>query len=176
MKNTLGLLALLVLAFPAFGCDEECQKEKASAANNVEFPGYLSWKFCEDTKLSFMEGDIPSLENYRNTRLNVEHKRRMTNIKSFVEQRKEWLSECDSYMDLTQHGRIFADKETTEQVFAAMDAVTHELGAALSGVTYVAEGVEQGEDVIIGSKFDSLFKLIDNHRTKMMLKSQFVTN
>lgn len=176
MKNTLGLLVLLVLAFPAFGCDEECQKEKASVANNLEFPGYLSWKFCEDTKTSFMEGDIPSLESYRNDRLNVEHKRRMTNIKTFVEQRKEWLAECDTYMDLTQHGRIFMDQATTEQVFTAMDAVAQELKAAINGVTYVSEGSEGGDNVILSSKFDNLFKLIENHRTKMMLKSQFVTN
>lgn len=176
MKKILGLCVLLALAFPALGCDEECQRERASAANNVEFPGYLTWKFCEDTKLSFMEGDIASLENYRSERLNVEHKRRMTNIRDFVVQRKEWLQECDRYLELTQHGRIFTDQATTDEVFAAMDAVTKELNAALKGVTYVSEDSGRGEDVIIGSRFDNLFKLIDTHRTKMMLDSQFVTN
>lgn len=172
----LGTCALFALSSPALSCDEACQKEKASAKHNIEFPGYLSWKFCEDTKSSFMEGDISSLENYKNKRLNVQHRNRMKNIKSFIEQRKDWLLECDQYFDLTNHGRIFTDVKTTESIFSAMDVVTKELEALIGGVTYVAEGVEQDENQIIASKFDQLFKLVDAHKTQTMLKSQFVTN
>ncbi len=176
MKKLIGTFALLVLAFPAFSCDEACQKERASVNNNIEIAGYLSWKFCEDTKSSFMEGDIASLENYKNKRMNVQHRNRMKNIKSFVEQRKEWLQECDTYFELTNHGRIFIDEKTTELIFAAMDSVSEELGSLLHGVTYVAEDSGQDGNQIIASKFDNLFKLVDDHKTQSMLKSQFVTN
>ncbi|MGH1469834.1 MAG: hypothetical protein ACRBCS_01470 [Cellvibrionaceae bacterium] len=176
IKKLLGTCALLVIALPAFSCDEACQKDKASAKHNIELPGYLSWKFCDDTKASFMEGDISSLENYKNKRLNVQHRNRMKNIKSFIEQRKEWLQECDQYFDLTNHGRIFIDAKTTKSIFAAMDSVSKELGALIGGVTYVSEGVDQDENQIIAGKFDNLFKLVDAHKTQSMLKSQFVTN
>lgn len=175
MNKLLGVFTLLVLAFPALGCDEACQRDRASVNHNVEFPGYLSWKFCEDTKLTFMENDVPSLERYRQERLDIEYKVRMRNIKRFVEQRKEWLSECDNYFELTNHGRIFKDEETTDQIFAAMNEVATQLDNAIKGITYVASE-DQDKSAIIGAKFDSLFKLVNDHKTLMMLKGQFVTN
>ncbi|GAB1268470.1 hypothetical protein NBRC116493_17230 [Aurantivibrio infirmus] len=175
MKKLIGLLVLFGVALPALGCDEACLKNRASATHNIEFPGYLTWKFCEDTKASFMEGDIPSLQNYRNKRLNIKHKNRMKNIQSFVEQRKEWLQECDKYMQLTDHGRIFKDSKTTGEVFESMDAVSKELASLIQGATYVsAEGGSDNE--VVASKFDQLFKLVDDHKTMMMIKGQFVTN
>ncbi|MGQ9427551.1 hypothetical protein ACXYTJ_04310 [Gilvimarinus sp. F26214L] len=175
MNKLIGLIVLLVLAAPALGCDEACQRERATAQSNVEFASYLSWKFCEDTKLSFMQSDVPSLKNFRNTRLDTQYKGRIRNIKTFVDQRKAWLMECDGYMTQTNHGRIFGDEATTTKLFAAMDAMSTELGKAIKGVTYVASG-DQDENAIIASKFDSFFKLMDDHRAVMSLKGQFVTN
>ena len=175
MKKSLAVLMLLVCAAPAFSCDEACQRDRASVTNNVEFPSYLTWKFCDDTKNSFMQSDIRSLESYRTKRLNIEHRNRMKNIKEFVEQRKQWLQECDNYLELTDHGRIFRDEETTEKIFAAMDDVSKELDSLLRGVTYVNEdGLV--DNSIIATKFDTFFQLIDDHKTVMMLKGQFVTN
>ena len=177
MKRLFVIVALLVLSVPAFSaCDDEaCLRDRASVTNNVEFPGYLNWKFCEDTKNSFMQADVRSLESYRSKRLNIEHRNRMKNIKQFVEQRKEWLQECDNYMEMTDHGRIFRDETTTEKIFAAMDDVANELGTILKGVTYVNEE-GQIDNSVIGKKFDDFFQLVDDHRTVMMLKGQFVTN
>lgn len=175
MNKLLGFTILLVLAFPALGCDEACQRERASVTYNLEFPSYLSWKFCEDTRMAFVESDIASLERYRTSSLDTKQKGGMYNIKNFIEQRKAWLTECDDYMDKTNHGRIFKDEATTQKVFAAMEAVSTELGKAIKGVTYVATG-EQDENAIIASKFDQLFKLVDDHKAVMMLKGQFVTN
>ncbi|GAB1256919.1 hypothetical protein NBRC116494_14210 [Aurantivibrio plasticivorans] len=176
MKKLFGLSFLLALAFPVFACDEACQRDRAEALQGSEFPGYLSWKFCEDTKASFVEGDVRSLEKYRDTRINIQHKRRMKNIQNFVEQRKEWLVECDNYFVATKNGRIFQDDKTTQEIFSAMDDVASELASAINGVTYVAESEETAPTAIIGGKFDSLFKMVDDHKTVMMLKGQFVRN
>ena len=109
MKKFLGTFILLVLAFPAFSCDEACQKERASVNNNIEIAGYLSWKFCEDTKASFMEGDISSLQNYKNKRMNIEHRNRMKNIKKtmgkFNFKPPAWLDENitdDQFMKIAE--------------------------------------------------------------------------
>jgi hypothetical protein len=175
MKKLLGFTVLLVLAFPALGCDEACQRDRASVTHNVEFPGYLSWKFCEDTRMAFVESDISSLEKYRRDRLDTKYKGSMRNIKNFIEQRKSWLAECDDYMNKTNRGRIFKDDATTLQLFAALDSVSGELDKVIKGVTYVSSG-DQDENAIIGSRFDQLFKLVDDHKAVMMLKGQFVTN
>lgn len=175
MKKLLAIAVLLSIAAPALACDESCERENASATYNADFPSYLSWKFCEDTKLAFVDSDVSSLENYRNTRLDTQYKGSMNNIKKFVEQRKAWLTECDDYMKKTNHGRIFKDQATTEQVFAAMDEIAKELNRAIKGVTYIAVG-GQDDNAIIATKFDHLFKLVDDHRAVMMLQGQFVTN
>jgi predicted transcriptional regulator len=175
MNKLLAFAVLLVLASPALGCDETCQRDRASVTYNVEFPGYLSWKFCEDTRMAFVESDVSSLERYRKDRLDTKYKGSMRNIKDFIEQRKSWLAECDDYMNKTNRGRIFKDDATTQQLFTSMDAVSSELDKVIKGVTYVASG-DQDEQTIIGSKFDQLFKLVDDHKAVMMLKGQFVTN
>lgn len=175
MNKLLGFIALLVLAFPALGCDEACQRDRVADSQNVTFPGYLSWQFCEDTKATFIESDVPSLENYRESQLDTRHKGGMNNIKKFIEQRKEWLLECDNYMTLTNYGRIFKDDESTETLFASLDSVAKELDRAIKGVTYVAND-EQDANLIIGSKFSRLFTVVDNHKAVMMRQGQFVTN
>lgn len=175
MIKLLGFTLLLVLAFPALACDEACQRDRASVTHKVEFPGYLSWKFCEDTRMAFVESDISSLEKYRKNRLDTKYKGSMRNIKNFIEQRKSWLAECDDYMNKTNRGRIFKDEATTQLLFSSMEAVSGELEKAIKGVTYVSNG-DQDENAIIASKFDQLFKLVDDHKAVMMLKGQFVTN
>lgn len=173
MKKLLVSFLLLGLSLPTFACeDEQCLRDRASVTNNIEIPGYLTWQFCEDTKNTFMTADVRSLENYRTKRLNIEHRNRMRNIKSFVEKRKEWLAECDNYFTMTNHGRIFRDEETTEEIFAAMDTVASELDAVLRGVTYVNEDGEI-DNSVVANKFDSFFKLVEDHKTVMMLKGQF---
>src|SRR5690606_29216813 len=97
------------------------------------------------------------------------------NIQSFVQQRKEWLMECDKYMDVTQRGRIFKDEATTTKIFTAMDAVYSELDSLIRGATYTVD-TSSGENLIIGTKFDQLFKLVDDHKTLMMMKGQFVSH
>lgn len=161
---------------PALACDDEaCVRDRAAAKHSVEFPSYLTWEFCEGTKKSFIEGDIRSLESYRDKRLNSSHKVRMKNIRSFVQQRKEWLLECDQYMGLTDHGRIFKDDETTKTIFAAMDKVSDELDALIAGVTYASETEGSSNTDVIASRFDGLFKLVDDHKTVLMLQRQFVS-
>ena len=176
MKKLMSLFVLMVLGAPAIACDEACLRDRASVTNSVEFPSYLTWKFCEDTKQSFMQGDIASLENYRHQRLNSEHKNRMRNIQNFVQQRKEWLMECDKYMDLTSRGRIFKDATTTTNIFAAMDAVANELASLIGGTTYTSSEAGGSVDAVVAGKFDQLFKLVDDHKTILMLKGQFVSH
>lgn len=175
MNKLLGFIVLLGLAAPALGCDEACQRDRVAVEHKVEFPGHLSWQFCEDTKVGFIQSDVPSLENYRHNRLDTQYKGSMNNIKKFVEKRKDWLLECDNYIKLTGHGRIFNDEKTTEQLFAVMDNVSRELEKAIKGVTYVASG-EQDENAIIAAKFDNLFKVVGDHKAVMMRQGQFVTN
>lgn len=170
----ISILGLLVGSSAAFGCDEKCKKEEAQATHNVSFPGYLSWGFCEDTRMQFMASAIPSLEKYRDGEIDTRYKGPLKNIKSFVNQRKDWLAECDEYLKLTGKGRIFDDSKTTGQIFAAMDSVTKELDALIAGATYSNEyGDDSAEQV--RSRFDSLLKLVDDHKTLMHLKGKYVS-
>ena len=176
MNKLIGFIGIaLFFGSPAFACDEACQRERASAEHNVELPSYLSWQACEDTKQTFMRNDLRSLENYRQTRLDTQYKGPMRNIKSFIEQRIQWLEECDNYLKLTNRGHIFKDEATTRSVFAAMEGVRRELDRAIQGATYLASGNEDANALIAG-RFDSLFKILHDHRDYMMLRGQFVTN
>ncbi len=168
MKQTLTLL-LLLLSIPALACDESCLKAQASE----KFPSYLSWQYCDDLAGDFMTTSQKSLQGYRNTRLQQKSKRGMRNTRGFIEKRREWLRECDNYLVKTKHGRIFGDNTTTTNIFSAMDSIVRELDSLAKGVTYT---LEPGQDstAIAGEKFDNLFQLVDNHKTLLQLKGQFV--
>lgn len=173
MSRFLLLPVLLLVSFASIACDESCQRLKAESKHQVEFPTYLSWKFCEDTKMSFIERDIPSLQGYRTDRMTTKYRGSMRNTKNFIEQRIGWLKECNDYMAMTGKGALFQDEAVTDSIFESMQAVTKELDDLIAGVTYTAEpGVS--DVAVAGEKFDHMFKLVDDHKTLLMLKGQFV--
>lgn len=170
----ISTILLTVSASAANGCDEQCLKEKAEASNKVSFAGYLSWKYCDDTRMDFMTSSVSSLENYRSKHFDMRYKGGIKNIKNYLVQRKEWLQECDEYIQLTGKGRIFEDAKTTKKVFTAIDEVTKELSDLIAGITYSSE-FGQDSSTVMNEKFDSLFKTVEDHKTLMHLKGRYVT-
>lgn len=167
----LGFLYASVAA--ANDCDEACKKAEAEAKHSKTFPSYLSWSYCDDIRMEFMTSAMRSLESYRSKHLDVRYKGAMRNTKQFINQRQAWLSECNEYLSLTGKGRIFNDRKTTDEIFYAMNDVKDELDALISGSTYSADfGSDSTE--FIAEKFDTLFKLVDDHKAIMHLKGKYV--
>ena len=175
MKNLLLPIALMLLALAgsqANACDEDCKRKQAMEKHNVVFPSYLNAKFCETTSVDFLLRDYVSLETYRNERLPTGHKGGMNNIRKMLEQRKEWLTECDDYLRLTGQGRVFYNAETTKTVFAAIDKVTTELNSLVyngSQEVIVTNGVDIAEQ-----DFDKMLGVLDQHKTNLQLRGQLV--
>ncbi|MDO3382980.1 hypothetical protein [Gilvimarinus algae] len=175
MKNLPVNVVALLLALAgsqAFACDEACKKDKAEQEHGVKFASYLSADFCHTTRADFLIQDYRSLEKYRAEQLPGGHKGGMNNIRKLLEQRKEWLIECDDYLRLTGQGRIFRDKATTDQIFAAIDKVTKELnGLVYNGSQDVI--VSNGLD-IAEQDFDKMLGMLDHHKTQLQLRGQLV--
>lgn len=170
----LSIFTLVVTASVANACDENCKREEAQATHSVKFPSYLTWNFCGDTRSQFMASAVRSMEKYRDGKIDTRYKGPLKNIKGFVNQRKEWLAECDNYLKLTGRGRIFDDEKTTKAIFGAMDSVTNELGALIAGATYSSD-VGDDSSSQVRNRFDSLLKLVDDHKTLMHLKGRYVS-
>ncbi len=175
LLTTLLSTAGLLVAPQALSCDEECRRTKAESTHNVDIPSYLSWKYCGDIKAEFMSVSLRSLETYRDTNMSTQRKRSMKNTRHFVEQRKDWLQECDNYMKMTKNERLFKDDATTDNIFETLTDLSEELSSLLSGVTYASD-FGQDSTVIAGEHFDQLFKLVDDHKTLLQLKGQYVYN
>lgn len=163
------LVCVFLLPALAWACDEECRRDKAMAEHNVTFPSYLNASYCKTTSVDFLIGARRSLQSYYDERLNSAHRGGARNIRNFLEQRKEWLQECDKYLSLTQQGRVFRTKDTSDTIFAAMTSLSSEL-EQLIGIRRTAneDGLELTTDV--RARFDELFKLIDSHRTDLQLR------
>jgi len=175
MKNLLLPLVMLLLASASIqvnACDEDCKREQAMEQHNVVFPSYLNAKFCQTTSVDFLLRDYASLEKYRTERLPTGHKGGMNNIRKMLDQRKEWLTECDNYLRLTDQGRVFYNDETTKIVFAAIDKVSTELNSLVyngSQEVIVSNGLDGAE-----YNFDNMLKVIEQHRTNLQLRGQLV--
>ncbi len=172
LASIITLLASVVLMSNAYGCDEQCMRDQAESLGKT-FPSYLTWAYCDDLRMEFMTSTMRSLEKYKDQNLTPKFKGPLKNTKTFIEQRKEWLGECDSYLSATKNKRIFEDDKSTEEIFDAMDAVTTELDELIAGVHYDASS---GEDpsAVTKDKFNSLFKTVDDHKTLMHLKGKYV--
>lgn len=169
MNRLIFIFILALLAPTALACDETCRRDKAMAEHNVSFPSYLDSKYCKTTSVDFLVGARKSLQIYHDERLNSAHRGGARNIRNFLEQRKEWLLECDKYLSLTDQGRIFRTKSTTDEIIGAMTALSDELNR-LIGIRRTAN--EEGYELTTESrlKFAQLFKLIDAHRTDLQLR------
>jgi hypothetical protein len=170
--NRLILIFILALLAPsALACDETCRRDKAMTEHKVTFPSYLDSKYCKTTNVDFLVGARKSLQKYYDERLNSAHRGGIRNIRNFLEQRKEWLLECDKYLSLTDQGRIFRTKSNTDEIFGAMTSLSDELNR-LIGIRSVAN--EDGYELTASSRqrFEHLFKLVDAHRTDLQLRGQ----
>jgi hypothetical protein len=99
------------------------------------------------------------------------HRGGIRNIRNFIEQRKEWLMECDTYLDLTKQGRVFRNKATTDNILTAINSLSTELNTLVYRPKNAAEDTLQVTE-LAGQKFDLMFKLLDAHRTDLQLRGQ----
>lgn len=162
MKKVLLTIVLLSLSQFGFACDEACKRAKAEAANNVKFAGYLNAKYCKSTGMDFLMQARKSLQSYREKQLPTAHRGGAKNIRNFILQRKDWLQECDKYLELTEQGRIFRDKDSTDKIITAMTGTADALEKIMKRPKVEVESL----DVVTApaaQKFDDLFKLVDAH-------------
>lgn len=158
------LLTITLLGFSQFGfaCDEACKRSKAEAANNVKFATYLNAKYCQSTSVDFLLQGRKSLQAYREKQLPTAHRGGAKNIRNFILQRKDWLQECDKYLQLTEQGRVFRDKENTEKILTALTSTADELQKIMMRPRAEIESLEL-VTAPAAQKFDELFKNVDNH-------------
>jgi len=168
MKKLLFCL-LLLGAHSAFACDETCLREQAMATHKVKFPGYLDSQYCRTTSIDFLISARKSLQHYHDERLNTAHRGGIRNIRNFLEQRREWLAECDNYLKLTNQGRVFRSKESSEQIFSSITSLSEEL-ARLTGIPASASEDAMTLTEIARQRFDQMFRHLDNHRTDLQLR------
>ncbi len=172
-SNLIVIASFILAAQGTYACDESCKREQAETKLSKQFPSYLTWSYCDGLKHDFMTVDINSLQSYSTKHFNTTYKGPIKNIIKVIDQRQEWLSECDTYTTATRDERIFYDKKTTDAVFAQMDAIKKELNDVLEGVRY-SSGSGDETTKIVQERFESLFVSVDNHKNLMHLKGKYV--
>lgn len=144
-----------------------------TAQADSQFPSYLNQSYCQEIAVEFMTSSVGSLQKYREAQLPNLHRGGMNNIRKFINQRKNWLIECDQFLSATNNRRIFKDDSTTDDIFDAMNSVTGELESLISGVSYSVDA-GRAQSSMAEEKFDHLLLLVDNHKTRLQLKGQLV--
>lgn len=168
------LLACLFFCSPfSLACDDLCKKEAAEKKYNVNFSGYLTLKYCDDLVGEFMSTDINNIQNYSSKHFNTKYKGPVKNMIKFLEQRKAWLMECEVYTSLTYERPLFIKKETNDKIFAQMNSIIDELKAVVAGSTYSSDTGDGTVEVVQG-KFESLYKIVDIHKSRQNLLGRYV--
>nr|WP_324258668.1 hypothetical protein [Cellvibrio fontiphilus] len=162
MNKIISTIILFCFAQMTFACDEACKRTKAEAANNIKFATYLNAKYCKTTGVDFLLQGRKSLQAYREKQLPTAHRGGAKNIRNFILQRKDWLQECDNYLQLTEQGRIFRDKESTEKILGSMTTTAEELHKIMMRPRAEVESLEV-VTAPAAQKFDELFKHVDTH-------------
>lgn len=169
MKTLCVALLTLFLCPLALACDETCKRTKAETDNNIKFASYLNSKYCASTTKGFVLQEIKSLQAYRDKQLATAHRGGAKNIRNFVMQRKDWLSECDRYLELTSQGRVFYNKETTDKIIGTMNELSDELQKIMKRPQNPAENLELVVTPAAG-KFDLLFAQLEDYKLMLQRK------
>ena len=162
MKTILLTFVLLSLAQASFACDEACKRDQVEAAKNLKFPTYVNQKYCQTTTEDFLLRARKSLQQYRDNQLSTGHRGGAKNIRNFILQRRDWLQECESYMEAMDLGFVFRQKDTTDKIFGSMGGVADSLYKMMMR----PKNPEESLNLVtapVAQKFDDMFKLIDQH-------------
>lgn len=162
MKKILLTIALFSLAQIGFACDEACKREQVEAAKSVKFPSYVNQKYCQSTTEDFLLRARKSLQQYRDNQLSTGHRGGAKNIRNFILQRRDWLQECETYMEAMDMGYVFRQKDTTDKIFGSMTTVADSLYKMMMRPKNPNESLDL-VTAPVAQNFDNMFKLIDQH-------------
>ncbi len=162
MKTILLTFILLSLAQTGFACDETCKRNQVEAAKNVKFPSYVNQKYCQTTTEDFLLHARKSLQQYRDNQLSTGHRGGAKNIRNFILQRRDWLQECETYMEAMDLGYVFRQKDTTDKIFGSMNRVADSLYKMMMRPKNANESLNL-VTAPVAQQFDDMFKLIDLH-------------
>lgn len=162
MNKLLIAIALLAFAQVGFACDEACKRANVESAKNIKFASYLNLKYCQSTANDFLLNVRKSLQSYRDKQLSTAHRGGAKNIRNFILQRHDWLRECDNYMEQLDMGNVFRQKDTTENIFKAMNNTAEELHKIMMRPKKAEEdlGMVTAPAEV---RFDEMFQLVDEH-------------
>ncbi|WP_105104419.1 hypothetical protein [Microbulbifer pacificus] len=150
-----------------------CVFAAGNASATSSHPAYLNDAYCESLVEQFVDSGMRSLGKYINENFKPEYKGGIRNTINFLNQRAEWLGECDAYLSDTASSRVFYDEKNTKAIFEAMDALAKELQLVREGVEYPDAAGNNNPRPFIKSRFDTLAKLVDQHHTRILMKKQF---
>ncbi|WP_444935524.1 hypothetical protein ACJJIW_14330 [Microbulbifer sp. JMSA004] len=136
-------------------------------------PSYLSEKYCGDVVEQFVGSGMRSLDKYINHNFNPEYTGGIRNTIQFLEQRLDWLSECDDYLTDTTKNSVFHSKDDTQKIFSAIRELAKELQHVRSGVEYRDESGNNNPAPFIQRRYETLAQLVDRHHTRILMKKQF---
>ncbi|WGL17383.1 hypothetical protein PVT68_03575 [Microbulbifer bruguierae] len=142
-------------------------------AEAKEHPSYLSQSYCDSVVEQFVESGMRSLGKYINDNFSLEYKGGIRNTVNFLNQRSEWLSECNDFLRDTSSSYVFYNEENTKDIFDAINALAKELQLVREGVEYPDESGNNNPHPFIKGRFDTLAKLMDQHHTRILMKKQF---
>ncbi|MCO1333277.1 hypothetical protein MO867_02885 [Microbulbifer sp. OS29] len=145
----------------------------SNLSNAKSHPSYLSDKYCSDVVEQFVNTGMRSLDKYINEHFNPEYKGGIRNTIQFLEQRLDWLNECNSYLTDTTQSSVFHNKGDTQKIFNAIKELAKELQHVRSGVEYQDESGNNDPSPFIKRRYQTLAQLVDRHHTRMLMKKQF---
>lgn len=147
-----------------------CATTSATAKTH---PSYLTDSYCNTLVEQFVDSGMRSLGKYVNENFKPQYKGGIRNTINFLNQRSEWLGECDAYLADTARAHLFHDEQNTKAIFDAMQALAKELQMVREGVEYPDETGSNNPRPFIVSRFETLAELVDQHHTRMLMKKQF---
>ncbi|KUJ80219.1 hypothetical protein AWR36_014505 [Microbulbifer flavimaris] len=142
-------------------------------SNAKTHPSYLTPAYCDGLVEQFVDSGMRSLGTYVNEHFNPEYRGGIRNTIHFLDQRIEWLNECNDYLLDTNKSTVFYSEKLTRDIFAAIQALSRELQHVRQGVEYPDDTGANNPAPFIKERYVELAELVDQHHTRMLMKKQF---
>ncbi|WP_237068276.1 hypothetical protein [Microbulbifer guangxiensis] len=144
-----------------------------SSSNAKTHASYLTPAYCEGLVEQFVDSGMRSLGTYVNEHFNPEYRGGIRNTIHFLDQRSEWLSECNDFLRDTNSSTVFYSEQLTQDIFAAIASLSRELQHVRQGVEYPDDTGANNPAPFIKERYTELAKLVDQHHTRVLMKKQF---
>lgn len=152
---------------------EACLKSRAQQNLGIDFPAYLTWRYCGRLRQLFVNDGQRRLAGYQSRFSESHSPQHLQRALSFVQQQQSWLEECHVYHLETTAPALFGNPHLSTRILMGLDDLNQALITTSVHKNLFSEDYLQAVTEL-DRHFHRLFALVENYHLWEHLKNRYM--